>query len=152
VRNVADGMREAARAAGCDLVFSAPEAMRGRWDRMRVEQLVTNLIANAMKFGAKRPIDVVVCAEPNPAGDAARITVIDRGIGIDPRSQRRIFERFERAVSTRNFGGLGLGLWVAKQITDAHEGTISVDSKPGEGATFTVVLPLEASGLARRSA
>jgi PAS domain S-box-containing protein len=149
VRNVVDGMREAARDAGCDLHFSAPEAMRGAWDRMRVEQLVTNLVANAMKFGAKCPIDVVVSSEEGPA---ARITVTDRGIGIDPRSQRRIFERFERAVSARNFGGLGLGLWVAKQIADAHEGTISVDSKPGEGATFTVVLPLGAPGLARRSA
>jgi PAS domain S-box-containing protein len=151
VRGVVEGMREQAHVAGCELRFTAPPALRGTWDRVRLEQLVTNLVGNAMKFGARRPVDVVVDETANGHADA-RLTVTDRGVGIDPRYQQRIFGRFERAVPARNFGGLGLGLWVAKQIVDAHEGTISVESTPGEGATFTVVLPVTMSHPRRRSA
>jgi PAS domain S-box-containing protein len=152
VREVVDIMREPARASGCELRFAAPTALHGRWDRMRLEQLVTNLVANATKFGAHSPVDVAVAEDTNGHAGAARLTVTDRGIGIDLQDQRRIFERFERAVSARNFGGLGLGLWVAKQIVDAHEGTISVESAPGAGATFTVVLPVARSHTSRESA
>jgi len=148
VRGVVDAMREPARVGGCELHFAAPASLVGRWDRMRVEQVVTNLLANAAKFGDHRPIDVRLEAQ---AG-TVRLTVADRGIGIDPHYQRRIFGRFERAVSTRHFGGLGLGLWVAKQIIDAHDGTIAVESAPGEGSTFTVVLPARAAILARGTA
>ena len=115
---------------------------------MRLEQVVTNLLGNATKFGSRHPIDVGL----DVGSGAARLTVADHGIGIDPEYQRRIFGRFERAVSSRHFGGLGLGLWVAKQIVDAHEGAISVESTPGEGATFTVVLPVAAARRERRSA
>jgi PAS domain S-box-containing protein len=148
VRGIVDALAETARLASCELRLTAPPTLRGCWDRGRLEQLVTNLVGNATKFGAKQPVDVILDA---PAG-AARLTVTDRGIGIDPQVQGRIFGRFERAVSARHFGGLGLGLWVAKQIVDAHEGTISVESAPGAGATFTVVLPVAAARLARRSA
>ena len=76
------------------------------------------------------------------ARDAKAILVVrDHGIGIDPADQPQIFERFERAVSSRNYGGLGLGLYIVKRIVEAHGGTIRVDSKPGEGAAFTVELP-----------
>jgi signal transduction histidine kinase len=152
VREVVDVMRAPARVAGCELRFEAPPALRGRWDRMRLEQLVTNLVGNATKFGAHQPVDVAIAVDANGHAGAARLTVTDRGIGIDPQDQRRIFERFERAVSARNFGGLGLGLWVAKQIVDAHEGTISVASAPGAGATFTVVLPVAHTHTSGRSA
>ena len=145
-------MRAPARVAGCELRFAAPPALRGRWDRLRLEQLVTNLVGNATKFGAHQPVDVAIAEDTNGQASAARLTVTDRGIGIDPQDQRRIFERFERAVPPRNFGGLGLGLWVAKQIVDAHEGTISVASAPGEGATFTVVLPTARTHTSGRSA
>jgi signal transduction histidine kinase len=119
---------------------------------MRLEQLVTNLVGNAVKFGARRPVDVVIEEVVERDAVSARVAVADHGIGIDPRYQRRIFGRFERAVSARNFGGLGLGLWVAKQIIDAHGGSISVDSTLGEGATFTIVLPTTTAQRARRSA
>ena len=150
VREVVEAMREPAQIAGSELRFTAPLSLRGSWDRLRIEQLVTNLLGNAAKFGAKRPIDITLDAVA-PAG-AARLTVIDHGIGIDPQYQRRIFGRFERAVSARHFGGLGLGLWVAKQIVDAHDGTIAVESTPGERTAFTVILPREAAPLAQRSA
>ena len=152
VRAAVEVMRAPAGVAGCELRFAAPPALRGRWDRLRLEQLVTNLVGNATKFGAHQPVDVAIAEDTNGPASAARLTVTDRGIGIDPRDQRRIFERFERAVPPRNFGGLGLGLWVAKQIVDAHEGTISVASAPGEGATFTVVLPTARTHTSGRSA
>jgi signal transduction histidine kinase len=152
VRGVVEGLREPARISGCELRFTAPPALRGSWDRVRLEQLVTNLVGNATKFGARRPVDVSLDGGENGRAGAARLIVTDRGVGIDPQVQRRIFGRFERAVSTRNFAGLGLGLWVAKQIVEAHQGTISVVSVPGEGATFTVVLPVSKSHTSRRSA
>jgi signal transduction histidine kinase len=109
----------------------------GRWDRLRLDQIVSNLVENAIRYGAGRPIDVVV--EGDEA--SARLVVADRGIGIAPDDQRRIFERFERAVSPHQGGGLGLGLWIVRQIVEALGGTIGVASRPSAGATFTVVLP-----------
>jgi signal transduction histidine kinase len=116
-----------------------PHPVLGRWDRLRLEQVVTNLLGNAIKYGEGRPISVSV-AHHGP--DAARLIVRDHGIGIAPADQQRIFERFERTAPEREFGGLGLGLWICGQITRALGGTIAVSSQLGAGATFTVTLPL----------
>jgi len=113
----------------------------GRWDRMRVEQVVTNLISNAIKYGMGRPVSVLVEGD----GTCARLQVTDRGIGVAPEQQERIFHRFERAVSVRNFGGLGLGLWISRRLVEELGGTIAVESRAGEGATFTVILPVAGS-------
>jgi PAS domain S-box-containing protein len=113
------------------------EPVRGFWDRLRISQVVTNLLSNAVKYGAGKPVDV----EFGLRGDRARLVVRDHGIGIDPADQAQIFERFERAVSSRNYGGLGLGLYIVKRIVEAHGGTIRVESRPGEGAAFEVELP-----------
>ncbi|MGK4008429.1 ATP-binding protein [Sorangium sp. So ce1036] len=129
--------REELCAAGCSVYLSAPASVTGRWDRLRLDQIVTNLLSNAVKYGAGRPIDV----EVEDLGDRARLTVRDRGIGIAPDQQARIFERFERAVSSENYSGFGMGLWIVRQIADALGATIAVDSKQGEGAVFTVELP-----------
>jgi signal transduction histidine kinase len=109
----------------------------GSWDRNRLERVVDNLLSNALKYGRGKPISVVV------GGDStwAVLTVSDRGIGIAKENHSRIFSRFERAVSGRNYGGFGLGLWIAREIVTAHGGTIRVESQLGEGATFTVELP-----------
>jgi two-component system CheB/CheR fusion protein len=120
------------------VTLSADGAPRGTWDRLWLERVVENLVHNAVKFGGSAPVDVQV--EAGPA--VARLAVIDRGIGIAPEDQARIFGAFERAVSTRHYGGFGLGLWIARQAVDAHGGTISVESSPGAGSTFTVRLPL----------
>jgi signal transduction histidine kinase len=109
-----------------------------RGDRGRLEQVLSNLLSNAMKFGPGEPIAVSVSAR----GTRALLTVADRGIGIDPARQAGIFGRFERGVSSAHYGGLGLGLYICKQIVDAHQGLIRVDSRLGEGATFTVELPV----------
>jgi signal transduction histidine kinase len=102
-----------------------------------VEQAITNLIANAVKYGQGQPVTVNVRAD----GDRARVEVVDRGIGIQPQDQQRIFERFERAVAPRNFGGLGLGLYITRQIAEVHGGRVLVTSALGKGSTFVLELP-----------
>ena len=123
--------------AGCVLELRAEGECVGQWDRLRLEQVVTNLLSNAAKYGAGRPIEIEV-----DGGEAtARFSIRDHGIGIPAEHQARIFERFERAVSDRHYGGLGLGLWIVRQIVDALGGTIRVESRAGAGSTFTVLLP-----------
>ncbi len=116
----------------------AGEPVRGYWDRLRVSQVVTNLLSNAVKYGGGKPVEI----EYGPHDGRAFLLVRDHGIGIDPADQPQIFERFERAVSSRNYGGLGLGLYIVKRIVEAHGGTIAVESTLGEGASFRVELPL----------
>jgi PAS domain S-box-containing protein len=123
--------------AGCRIAVSMPAEVTGRWDRMRIEQVLTNLLSNAMKFGAGRPIEVNVEAD----AENVRISVRDHGIGISHEDQTRIFGRFERAVSSRHFGGLGLGLYITVQILRAHQGSLRVESEPGQGSCFIVDLP-----------
>ncbi len=144
--DLADLVRDTARQlepevirSGSSLQLDLRGPAVGRFDRMRIEQVVTNLIANAAKFGQGKPITVVVEADPVKV----RLRVTDRGIGIAEENQARVFERFERAVTAHHFGGLGLGLYIARQIVEAHGGEIRVESAPGEGATFPVELPRE---------
>ena len=138
-RDVIERFRPEARKAGSELMLHARAPIRGRWDRLRIEQIVTNLLSNAIKYGRGQPIEVDV----RDTDDTVRITVSDRGIGIEREALGRIFGRFERAVSLRNFGGLGLGLFIARQFAEAHGGSIVAQSQPQVGSTFTVVLPLE---------
>ncbi|WP_306817875.1 protein kinase domain-containing protein [Archangium lipolyticum] len=137
VRGVVERSREALARAECEPRLHLPPSLVGHWDAMRLEQVVVNLLTNASKYGAGRPIEVTV------EGDAtqARLRVRDEGIGIAPEDAARIFERFERAVSVRHYGGFGIGLWIVREIVQALGGTIEVDSAPGQGATFTVTLP-----------
>jgi signal transduction histidine kinase len=116
--------------------------LTGQWDAFRIDQVISNLLANAMRYGQGKPIRLAI----RGASGAARITVQDQGIGIADDYKERIFGQFERAVSSQHYGGLGLGLWIAKQVVEAHGGTIAVESSLGHGATFTVTLPLAAPG------
>jgi signal transduction histidine kinase len=117
-------------------------SVRGRWDAMRLEQVVTNLVSNAVKYGDGGAVDVTV----EEQSGIARLTVRDRGIGIREADRARIFERFERAVSSKEFGGLGLGLWITREIVRAHGGTISVAPAPERGTVFVVELPIDSKG------
>ena len=110
----------------------------GSWDRVRLESVIGNLVSNAVKFGEDKPISISVSCD----GSTARVVVTDHGIGIAREEQARIFGKFERAVSERHYGGFGLGLWVARQIVEAHGGSIRVASEAGKGSTFVVELPL----------
>jgi signal transduction histidine kinase len=128
---------ETARAGSVvDLRVPAAGAT-GSWDADRLDQVASNLIANAIKYGDGKPIEIVVAV----TDERASLAVTDHGVGIAPDDQERIFDRFERAVSSRNYGGVGLGLWSVRQIVEALDGTVSVESRPGLGATFTVELP-----------
>jgi signal transduction histidine kinase len=135
-REVAAHVREEILRAGSRLRLELSPA-HGRWDRVRLEQVVTNLLVNAAKFGEGKPITLAVDETPTHA----RVRVTDRGIGIAAEHQARVFERFERAVPSHHFGGLGLGLYIVRQIVEAHGGEIRVDSSPGAGAVFSVELP-----------
>jgi signal transduction histidine kinase len=110
----------------------------GRWDRLRLDQILTNLVSNAVKYGEGRPIDVAVRNEETHA----LLEVSDHGIGIPIEHQSRIFERFERvAGDRRRYSGFGLGLWITSRIVAEFGGSLAVRSEPGAGSTFTVRLP-----------
>ncbi|RKH02618.1 PAS domain S-box protein [Corallococcus carmarthensis] len=139
-RDVAAHVAEQLQKSGCEFELVAGEPVWGLWDRLRMEQVMLNLLTNAMKYGAGHPIRMEVASH----GRKARLVVEDHGMGIPHEAQGRIFERFERAAS-RNYGGLGLGLFITRRIVEAHGGNISVESAPGLGAKFTVELPPRAA-------
>ncbi len=140
VRRVLARSHEMLRRARCTVELSIDHAIVGHWDPIGVETVLSNLLSNAAKFGEGKPIEVSI--EPGEA--RARIVVRDHGIGIAVAEQDRIFQRFERAVPARHYGGFGIGLWAARQIIEAHGGEIRVESEPGAGSTFTVELPIGA--------
>jgi signal transduction histidine kinase len=140
VRDVIVTYQPEAERWGCAIRFSSPPSVAGFWDPLRVGQIVTNLLSNALKFGRRSPVDVAVAVD----GNTARITVRDSGIGIAPEERTRIFQRFERGASPASYGGLGLGLYIVERLAQAHGGGVHVDSILGEGSTFTVELPLGA--------
>ncbi len=142
VRDAAERFHEQAQRAGCDLrLRAAPASVAGTWDRLKLEQVLTNLLSNAIKYGAGKPIEV----EAADAGDEAVLTVVDHGIGIPPTDLDRIFGRFERAVSTRRYGGLGLGLFISRRIVEAHGGSVTAKPTPSGGATLVVTIPKQAA-------
>jgi len=114
---------------------AAPGALAGWWDQAAVEQIVQNLLSNALKFGSGRP--VLVTVGPVPGG--VRLTVRDQGVGIHAADRERIFKRSVRAPASAS-GGLGLGLWLVKELAEAHGGKVAVRSRPRKGSTFTVTL------------
>jgi signal transduction histidine kinase len=136
VQAVVERMEEMVRSSGSRVTIHAGAPVGGTWDPGGVESVVSNLIANAVKYGGGNPIDV----ELEPAGDVVRLSVTDRGIGIAPEDLERIFERFERAVPGEHYGGFGIGLWVCRQVVLAHGGAIRVSSTHGVGSTFFVEL------------
>ncbi|MCY1017270.1 GAF domain-containing protein [Pyxidicoccus sp. MSG2] len=138
VRDAVDRMEEVFAQAGCSVRVEVSGPLPGRWDSLRLDQVLVNLLTNAAKYGAGRP--VVVEAAPEGAGEV-RLSVRDEGIGIAAEDLARVFGRFERAVSERHYGGLGLGLYISRQIVDAMGGRIEVESRPGSGSIFTVRLP-----------
>lgn len=130
-----------------DVELEAPAVLRGIWDRLSLEQIIGNLISNAIKYGDGKPIRIAL--ERQEA--RARLEVRDQGIGISAEDQARIFGRFEQIVTGQSRTGFGVGLWLARGLIEAHRGEICVDSAPGRGSAFTVWLPLDATPLLRES-
>lgn len=123
---------------GYELTYTKKEPIIGQWDKIRIQQAVSNLISNAIKYGNRKPIEVAIRKE----GDMALVNVLDHGIGIAKEQHEKIFGLFERAVSPTEYKGLGVGLYITKKIIEAHGGSISISSKLGKGTTFTIKLPL----------
>jgi signal transduction histidine kinase len=139
VEECVDRLADEAERAGCELrLRTVAPHVSGYLDRGRVEQALTHILGNAIKFGIGAPVDV----ELAQVDGRARLTVTDHGIGIPPEALKRIFGRFERGVSSRQYGGLGLGLFFSRQIVEAHGGSIHVESEAGAGATFVLELPV----------
>jgi signal transduction histidine kinase len=137
VRDVTSDFREKASQARTEINVTVEGDASGHWDRQRIEQVVINLVSNAVKYGRGSPVDVLL----QGTDSLVRLTIADRGIGISDADLRRIFQPFERAAPIENYGGLGLGLYIARRIVEAHGGRIEVSSLPEQGATFVVTLP-----------
>jgi signal transduction histidine kinase len=138
VNTVISKMEDKASQEGYDVTTEIEEGVVGKWDPMRLEQVVTNLFSNAIKYGNKKPIAITVTAKHKEA----KLIIEDNGIGISNDMKAKIFNRFERGENAHQFEGLGIGLYLSSQIVRAHDGSIEVKSKPGKGSIFTVSLPL----------
>jgi signal transduction histidine kinase len=141
VQSTAADMEREIAASQSKLTVHADERVVGRWDRLRLEQIFSNLLSNAVRYGLGNPIDVRVSAQ----GSTAVLEVRDQGLGIAQEEIDLIFERFERGAgaAARKTGGFGVGLWVVKRLCTALGGSVEVQSEPGHGSAFTVVLPRE---------
>jgi signal transduction histidine kinase len=140
IRDAVDMMEPQAQWARSDLVVEPTPPIFGCWDVTRLTQIVASLLSNAVKFGRGKPVEVAA----RDGKDDASISVIDHGPGIPEADREVIFERFQRRVSAAHFGGLGLDLWVARELLRQMNGSIAVDQTPGGGATFTIRLPKNA--------
>jgi signal transduction histidine kinase len=147
-KDVAVRFAEDARRARSVLQVRAEEPVPGVWDRSRLDQVISNLLSNAVKFGAGQPIEVVVSG----AQGHATLAIVDHGIGVPRERARCIFGRFERAVSERHYGGLGLGLYIVQTIVENVGGKVFCKDTPGGGATFIVDLPCDRTGAATADA
>ena len=146
IDEVASTFREALAQAKCTLTIERRGAAVGLWDRARLGQVLTNLLANAVKHGGKGPIEVSL------DGGAARTSIVvrDHGPGVPARERERIFGRFEYADTRTSGSGLGLGLYVAREIVEAHGGRLTVTDPPGGGAAFEISLPARPPSISSR--
>ncbi|MDP3356571.1 MAG: hybrid sensor histidine kinase/response regulator [Polaromonas sp.] len=135
---VVDNLSHQADDAATPITLQAHAPVTGLWDEFRIEQVVINLLTNALRYGRGKPVDISVHLLPGNV----RIDVRDQGMGIPKAAQQRIFEQFERVTGNDGTGGLGLGLYITRQLVEAHGGLICVQSVPGEGSVFQVTLPL----------
>lgn len=141
VRAVTERMMPLAERAGCSVRLMIEEGLIGRCDGMAMEQVVENLLSNAVRYGPGGPIEVALSGD----GALGRLSVRDQGIGIPEPDQSRIFEPFHTVRRINRAGGFGVGLWVTRRLVTAMQGEIAVSSAPGAGSTFTVKLPVSAS-------
>jgi signal transduction histidine kinase len=139
---VVEAIQHQASASGVQVTLAAPETLMLVGDEFRIEQVITNLLTNALRYGQGKPVAVTVGVRAQER--EAFVAVRDQGAGIPPQDQERIFEQFERAAGSTAVPGLGLGLYIARQIAQAHQGRLEVRSTPGEGSEFILSLPLPA--------
>ncbi|MET0401269.1 MAG: ATP-binding protein [Cystobacter sp.] len=140
VQEVLDRLGEVFVKAGSPVTLESPGRVMGHWDALRLEQVVVNLLSNAARYGEGKPVTLRVESDETHV----RFIVRDEGVGIAPEDLPRIFSRFERAITVRHYGGLGLGLYISREIVESHGGRLLVESAPGKGSTFTMELPHQA--------
>jgi signal transduction histidine kinase len=138
LREVVDRLQDAAAQAHCPVSLEVVGKIEGTWDRLRVEQIVMNLLGNAFKYASGTPVRVVASEQEG----RAVVQIEDRGPGIPEEHLQRIFSRFERAASIHQYGGLGLGLYVSQELARAHGGTLEAQNVPEGGLRFDLTLPL----------
>lgn len=138
IEEVIERVSTQAQSKGSEIRFQAETSMIGEWDKTRIDQVITNLLLNAIKYGDGSRIDVKLSTKEG----RIQLRVKDRGIGIKPKDQVRVFDRFERAAS-HNYGGLGLGLYITRRLVERHGGKIWVQSALKKGSTFFVELPCD---------
>jgi signal transduction histidine kinase len=146
-REVAERMSDQASRAGCPVKVTAERRLSGTWDRLRIEQVITNLLSNAFRYAPGEPVELFI----DEVEGRATVRVRDGGPGIPAADHERIFERFERSSRSRRHGGLGMGLYITREIARAHGGTIKVSSTTGTGAEFVLELPLVTASIAAQA-
>ncbi|EPX56213.1 PAS/PAC sensor hybrid histidine kinase [Cystobacter fuscus DSM 2262] len=139
VKDLTERLRDAAVSADCQLLVQEAQPIEGTWDRLRIEQVVTNLLSNSFKYAAGHPIEISMARE----GAEVILVITDKGPGLPEKDMPRLFGRFERAAPMSHYGGLGLGLYVSREIVEAHGGIISADNLPEGGARFTIRMPTD---------
>jgi PAS domain S-box-containing protein len=137
VRGAVATLDEELRQSGVQIRVHTDGPVEGTWDRLRLEQVIDNLLSNAVKYGKGQPVDLTVSTD----GRLAKLVVRDQGVGIALEDQERLFERFERVRLDREVTGYGVGLWIVRRVVEAHGGSVTVESRPGEGSSFIVQLP-----------
>jgi len=139
LRRIVDDLSLQAKTANREFIVDIGADIIGMWDEFRIEQIIINLLTNAMRYGGSQNIELTLCTQD----DYVNLYVRDYGQGISEEEQERIFEKFERGSVKKTSEGLGMGLYIARQLAEAHRGSLRVKSKPGEGSTFILSLPLQ---------
>jgi len=137
-KDVIKGFIEKAKKENIDIRLKAMDSVQGKFDKLRIEQVLINLLTNAMKYGKQKQIDVRV----EKANNIGKVTITDYGIGIPSQQKEKIFELFDRGMQNGQRNGLGVGLYITNQIVKAHKGKLKLESKEGKGSTFYVEIPL----------
>jgi len=137
VNDIAERLSEQASSADCELRLSVSSGISAQADKFRLDEAVSNVVSNAIKYGAGHPVEIQLKTK----GAKAILTVQDRGIGIPVQDLSRIFGRFERTAISRNYGGLGLGLYIASQVVGQHGGSIKAENRSNGGTSFVIELP-----------
>jgi signal transduction histidine kinase len=136
VNEAVEELRAAAELARCEISIHAPPAVKGTWDRLWLSHAVANLVDNSLKFGAGGQVHIAI-----EDGETVRISVADRGIGVQPGDQERLFQLFARPDASSAYGGLGLGLFIVRRVAESHGGRVTVTSDPQAGTRFVIELP-----------
>ena len=148
-KQICDRFTELAKSSGSTLTVLEEQRIMGDWDSDRLDEIISNLISNAIKYGEGKPILITISYEPSSA--SAKISVKDHGKGIAEAEYKTIFQKFTRIGISKTIEGSGLGLYIVKQLVEAHGGTVAVSSELGKGSTFTILLPTGTADAVRES-